>query len=124
MKSKKKLSATLGWRLEHHHNDPLMVPYSVLTPMPDSVLFGSSGGSTIHRELKSRFMGKSPVKQFPTFGRLNDTPDLLQILERCEDFLAFNPLTDEELIATLQNVLQRIARDWWSVGPHKIYTRN
>lgn len=69
-------------------------------------------------------MGKSPVKQFLTFGSLIDTPDLLQILEKCEDFLAFNPLKDEELIATLQNVLHRTARKWRSVGPHKIYTWN
>ncbi len=46
-------------------------------------------------------MGKSPVKlPFPTFGRLDDTPDRFQCLERCDSFLALNPLKDEELIAT------------------------
>ncbi|KAI3376844.1 hypothetical protein L3Q82_000417 [Scortum barcoo] len=68
-------------------------------------------------------MGKSPIKlQFPTFGRLEDTSDPLQYLERCEDFLALNPLSNEELIATLRNVLHGTARDWWYVGRHKIHT--
>ncbi|KAI3356859.1 hypothetical protein L3Q82_003342 [Scortum barcoo] len=85
--------------------------------------FGSPSESTIREELKSRFMGKSPIKlQFPTFGRLEDTSDPLQYLERCEDFLALNPLSNEELIATLRNVLHGTARDWWDVGRHKIHT--
>lgn len=42
---------------------------------------------TIHEEWAIRFMGKSPVKlQFPTFGRLDDTPDPFQCLERFYDF--------------------------------------
>ncbi|KAI3377210.1 hypothetical protein L3Q82_009122, partial [Scortum barcoo] len=85
--------------------------------------FESPSESTIREELKSRFMGKSPIKlQFPTFGRLEDTSDPLQYLERCEDFLAHNPLSNEELIATLRNVLHGTARDWWDVGRHKIHT--
>ena len=31
-------------------------------------------------------------------------------------FLALNPLADEELLATLRNVLHGIARDWWDVA--------
>lgn len=82
---------------------------------------GSPDGSTIHRELNYRFMGKSPIK--PTFGGRNDSPDPLQYLERCDGFLTLNPLTDEELIATLRNVLHGTARDWWDVGRHKILVR-
>ena len=33
----------------------------------------------------------------------------------CHDFLALHPLLDEELIATLRNVLHGTARDWWDV---------
>ena len=117
-----KLSVSLGWRLKHNQNDLFKVPSSVLTPVSDAVLFGSPGGSTIHGELKSRFTEKSPVKHFPILRRLNGATDPLQNLERCEDFLDFNPLTDEELIATLQNMLHGTARDLWSVGRHKIYT--
>lgn len=85
--------------------------------------FGSPGGSTIHGEGKSRFLGKSPVKlQFPTYGKVDDAPDPLQYLERCEDFLALNPLSNEELIATLRNVLHGTARDWWDVARHKVHT--
>lgn len=96
---------------------------STVHPGMADVNFGSPGGSTIHGEVKNRVMGKSPVKlQFPTFGGLNDAPDPLQYLERCDDFLALTPLTDEELLATLRNVLHGTARDWWDVGRHKIHT--
>ncbi len=87
--------------------------------------FGSPGESTICRELKSGFMGKSPVKlKFPTYGRLNDTSDPFRYLERCEDFLSLNLHTDEELIAILCNVPHGTARDWWNVGCYKICTKN
>ncbi|MEQ2271257.1 hypothetical protein XENORESO_001713 [Xenotaenia resolanae] len=53
-------------------------------------------------ETRSKIVGKSPIKlQFTTFGKADDPSDPLQYLERCEDFLALNPLTDEELMATL-----------------------
>lgn len=72
---------------------------------------------------KSRDTGRSPIKlQFPTYGKLEDPPDPLQYLERCEDYLSLNPLTDEELMATLRNVLHGTARDWWDVARHKIHT--
>lgn len=68
-------------------------------------------------------MDTCPVKiLFPTFGSLNDPSDPLQYLERCTDFLALNPLTDEELIATIRNILHGTARDWWDVALHKIHT--
>lgn len=72
---------------------------------------------------KSRDTWKSPIKlQFPTYGKLDDPPDSLQYLERCEDYLALNTLSDEELMATLCNVLHGTARDWWDVARHKIRT--
>ncbi|KAG7480145.1 hypothetical protein JOB18_044254 [Solea senegalensis] len=43
---------------------------------------------------------------------MEDEPDPLLYLEKCNDFLALNPLTDEELMATLRNVLHGTARDW------------
>ncbi|XP_051793893.1 uncharacterized protein LOC127530652 [Acanthochromis polyacanthus] len=72
---------------------------------------------------KSRETGKSPIKlQFPTYGKLEDPSDPLQYLERCEDYLSLNSLSDEELMATLRNVLHGTARDWWDVARHKIHT--
>lgn len=38
-----------------------------------------------------------------SFVRIENTSDLLQCLEMCEDFLALHPFSDAELIATLQN---------------------
>lgn len=68
-------------------------------------------------------MGTCTVRiLFPAFGGLYDPFDPLQYLERCEDFLALNPLTNEELIATLRNVHHGTARDWWDVARHKIHT--
>ncbi|MED6262474.1 hypothetical protein ATANTOWER_019994 [Ataeniobius toweri] len=56
-------------------------------------LFETSGHLSFHGETRS--MGKSPIKlQFPTFGKVDDSADPLQYMERCEDFLALNPLTD------------------------------
>lgn len=89
---------------QHIVNRPRL--QSTIRPCMSEYNFGSPGESIIHGELKGRFMGKNPVQlQFPTFGGPNDTSDPLQYLERCEDFLALNPLTEEELIATLRNVL-------------------
>lgn len=59
-------------------------------------------------------------------GRLEDPPYMmksksdslgkalvkLQYLERCEDFLALNPLSDKEFITNLRNILHGSARDW------------
>lgn len=68
-------------------------------------------------------MGKIIIKlEFPTFRILNDATDPLQYLERCEDFHTLSPLSDEELIATMHNVLHGTARDWWDVARHKIHT--
>lgn len=68
-------------------------------------------------EGRGRFLGKQPIKiQFPCFGRLEDCDDPLIFLEKCYDFMTLHPLSDEELIATLRNVLHGTARDWWDVA--------
>jgi len=68
-------------------------------------------------EGRGRFLGKQPVKiQFPCFCRIEDCDDPLIFLEKCYDFMALHPLSDEELIATLRNVLHGTARDWWDVA--------
>lgn len=41
-------------------------------------------------------------------------------MERCNDYLALNPLADEEIIATLHNVLNGTARDWWDVARESV----
>uniref|UniRef100_A0A8C1GVQ7 Reverse transcriptase domain-containing protein n=1 Tax=Cyprinus carpio TaxID=7962 RepID=A0A8C1GVQ7_CYPCA len=68
-------------------------------------------------EGRGHFLGRQPVKiQFPCFGRLEDCDDPLIFLEKCYDFMALHPLSDEEVIATLRNVLHGTARDWWDVA--------
>lgn len=67
--------------------------------------------------------GKCHVKlQFPTFGKMGDETDPLIYLEKCNDFLALNPLTDNEVMATLRNVLHGTARDWLNVARLHIHT--
>ncbi len=68
-------------------------------------------------EGRGRFLGKQSIKiQFPCFGRLEDCVDPLIFLEKCYDVMVLHPLSDEELIATLRNVLHGTARDWWDVA--------
>ncbi len=60
------------------------------------------------------YLGKQPIKiQFPCFGRL-DYP--LIFIEKCYDFMALHPLSDEELTAILRNVLHGTARNTWYVS--------
>lgn len=49
--------------------------------------------------------------QFPTFWKLVNPSHQLQYLERCEDFLVFSLLPDNELMATLHNVLHESTRN-------------
>ena len=67
-------------------------------------------------EQRGRFMGKTPIKlQFPCFGRMEDCSDPLLYVEKCNDYLSLNPLSDEEILATMSCVLHGTARDWWDV---------
>ncbi len=53
---------------------------------------------------------------------MEDTVDPLLYLEKCNDYLALQPLTQEELFVTLRNVLHGTARDWWDVARLEITT--
>lgn len=59
---------------------------------------------------------------FPTFGKTSDDPDPLLYLERCQDFLALHPLTDNDILETFRTVLFGTARDWWEVARTSITT--
>lgn len=57
----------------------------------------SPQGSPVLPEGRGRVLGKCTVKlQFPSFGKMEDEPDPLLYLEKCNDYLALNPLCDEE----------------------------
>nr|XP_054598745.1 uncharacterized protein LOC129163840 [Nothobranchius furzeri] len=111
----------LGGRPLGHAGHPRL--QSTIRSSKPNDLLDSPRSTAIQGETRGRLAGKAPIKvQFPTFGRIDDSSDPLQYLERCEDFLALNPLTDEELMATLRNVLHGTSRDWWDVARHKVQT--
>lgn len=94
---------------------------STVQPGCDGAVFPSPSSSSLPGDLRGIFPSKTPIKiQFPCFGRKDDDPDPLKYVERCNDYLALNPLTDEEIIATLHNVLNGTARDWWDVARESV----
>uniref|UniRef100_A0A8C1PDC5 Gypsy retrotransposon integrase-like protein 1 n=4 Tax=Cyprinus carpio TaxID=7962 RepID=A0A8C1PDC5_CYPCA len=62
-----------------------------------------------------------PVKlEFPKFSNHSDE-DPLAFIERCEEYFAVRPLTDEETIASLTAVLSHTAKDWWSAEKKRVH---
>ncbi|GAA6085733.1 uncharacterized protein LOC113073276, partial [Tachysurus ichikawai] len=55
-------------------------------------------------------------------GWMEDNPDPVFFLEKCQDCLAVYPHSEEELVATLRNVLHGTARDWWDVARFETFT--
>ncbi|KAI2647959.1 Retrovirus-related Pol polyprotein from transposon 17.6 [Labeo rohita] len=108
-------------------NDAANAPYVLQSTMqqgvPDQGSFGPTDLFMTGGDISRRFSGRIPVKlEFPTFGRKEDDPDPLIYIEKCRDYLALNPLSNEELTATLRNVLHGTARDWWDVARFSIST--
>ncbi|RXN23822.1 Transposon Ty3-I Gag-Pol [Labeo rohita] len=65
---------------------------------------------------------KPPINlEFPTFGQPRETCDVLEFIEKCENFLSLRPLTDVELLATINAVLTGAARSWWAAEKLKIH---
>lgn len=59
---------------------------------------------------------------FPTYGKPNDDPNPLNYLSKCQDFLALQPLSDSDLLATIRTVLYGTARDWWEIAKSQVTT--
>lgn len=75
--------------------------------------FQSPIGSPIHKDLRRRLMGTGPIKlHFPCFGRMGDCIDPLMYLEQCQDYLALNPVTDEDCYPLQYSFLHTL----WLVG--------
>ncbi len=56
---------------------------------------------------------KSPIKlDFPKFSSL-DGEDPIAYLEKCEEYLAIQPLSNAEILSMLPSVLTHTAKDWW-----------
>lgn len=94
-------------------------------------LIQSSGGSTSTPHFshtipdQSSFWPvhyKTPIKlDFPKFGSL-DGEDPITYLERCNEYLAIQPLNDSEILSMLPSVLTHIAKDWWVAEKKKVRT--
>lgn len=52
---------------------------------------------------------------FPTFGKPDDDKDPVLYLSKCRDFLAIQPMTEADILATFRSVLHGTARDWWEI---------
>ncbi len=64
---------------------------------------------------------KTPIKlEFPKFGSL-DGEDPITYLERCDEYLAIQPLNDSEILSMLPSVLTHTVKDWW-VAEKKVRT--
>ncbi|KAL7842586.1 hypothetical protein SRHO_G00242750 [Serrasalmus rhombeus] len=62
-----------------------------------------------------------PIRMdFPKFGESTISSDVTNFIEQCENFLTLQPLSDQELLGTLDAVLQGPARSWWQAAKGKI----
>ncbi|KAL7848038.1 hypothetical protein AOLI_G00227560 [Acnodon oligacanthus] len=50
---------------------------------------------------------------FPKFGESMSSSDVTNFIEQYENFLTLRPLSDQELLGTLNAVFQDPARSWW-----------
>ncbi|KAL0152248.1 hypothetical protein M9458_051971 [Cirrhinus mrigala] len=68
----------------------------------------------------SSFCTQPPIRlEFPTFGDSCETSDVLNFIERCENYLDVQPLPSGELIGTLSTVLKGPALSWWKAEKSK-----
>lgn len=97
-------------------NDDTNVPYVLQSTMqqglPDQSLVGPAELFTTGGDISRCFSGRVPVKmEFPTFGRKEDDRDPLMYIEKCQDYLVLNLLSNEEC-----------AHDCWDVARFSIST--
>lgn len=65
---------------------------------------------------------QTPIKlEFPKFGSL-DGEDPITYLERCDEYLAMQPLNDAEILSMLPSVLTHTAKDWWVAEKKRVRT--
>lgn len=59
--------------------------------------------------------------EFPRFGSL-EGEDPISYLEKCDEYLAVQPLNDAEILAMLPSVLTHTAKDWWLAEKKRVRT--
>ncbi|RXN32384.1 activity-regulated cytoskeleton-associated -like protein [Labeo rohita] len=68
----------------------------------------------------SSFCNQPPIRlEFPTFGDFCAISDVLNFIERCENYLDVRPFPSGELIGTLSTVLKGPALSWWKAEKSK-----
>lgn len=84
--------------------------------------FGASASDTGQSAQPPTSYPKPPINlEFPHFGEARETSDVVEFVERCENFLTLRHISDIELIATLNAVLSGPARSWWLAERSKIH---
>ena len=77
--------------------------------------------SAFDRSSVSSVAQRLPVKiDFPRFKDSRDTGDVLNFIEKCENFLTLRPMTDAELTGTLGTILEGPAHSWWMAERKKV----
>ncbi len=65
---------------------------------------------------------KTPFKlEFPRFESLEEE-DPISYLEKCDEYLAVQPLSDAEILSMLPSVLTHTAKDWWIAEKKRVRT--
>lgn len=104
------------WKKEMSRVKTTSTPVS---PRPFSHSFSDPGH--FPSAIPSPSTPKPPINlEFPTFGQNRETCDVLDFIEKCENFLSLRPLTNVELLATINAVLTGPARSWWAAEKLKI----
>lgn len=82
----------------------------------------TSDSEKMHSTMPTASYPKPPINlEFPSFGETRETSDVVEFVERCENFLTLRHMSDTELVATLNAVLSGPARSWWLAERNKIH---
>ncbi|KAL6461592.1 hypothetical protein MHYP_G00297360 [Metynnis hypsauchen] len=93
------------------------IPRKLLKPLTSSTPAFPTEASSIALNPPS----VPPIRMdFPKFGDSTSSSDVTNFIEQCENFLTLRPLSDLELLGTLNAVLQGPARSWWQATKGKI----
>lgn len=91
-----------------------------VSPHPLSHSFSDAGH--LPSAISTPAAPKPPINlEFPTFRQHRETCNVLEFIEKCENFLSLRALTDVELLATINAVLTGSARSWWAAEKLNIH---
>ncbi len=101
-------------RDEHWKKEMARIKVTSTPVSPHPLSHSISDAGYLPSAISTPAVPKPPINlEFPTFGEHCETCDVLEFIEKCENFLSLRPLTDVELLATINAVLTGPARSWW-----------